>query len=99
MKRKRMIGVGIVAAFCAGLALRPASRAQTSAVPAQQLGASVRFTFGGNAAQVLAEFIGNLIFLPVHVNQGQPSLFELDSTAAISSVDPQRATELGIANV
>jgi hypothetical protein len=99
MKRKTMIGVGIVAAFCAGLALRPASRAQTSAVPAQQLGASVRFTFGGNAAQVLAEFIGNLIFLPVHVNQGQPSLFELDSTAAISSVDPQRATELGIANV
>jgi hypothetical protein len=99
MKRKRMIGVGIVAAFCAGLALGPASRAQTSAAPAQQPGASVRFAFGGNAAQVPAEFIGNLIFLPVHVNQGQPSLFELDSTAAISSVDPQRATELGIANV
>jgi hypothetical protein len=99
MKRKRMIGVGIAAALCLGLALRPASRAQTSAAPAQQPAASVRFRFGGDVAQLPAQFIGNLIFLPVKVNRSQPSLFELNSTAAISSVDPLRATELGIANV
>jgi len=37
-----------------------------------------------------------LVFLPVHVNQSEPSLFELDSTAAVSSIDPDRATEIGI---
>jgi PDZ domain len=99
MKRTTMIGVGIAAALCAGLALRPASRAQTSAAPSQQPAASVRFRFGGDVAQLPAQFIGNLIFLPVKVNRSQPSLFELNSTAAISSVDPRRATELGIANV
>jgi hypothetical protein len=98
MRRSTTIGVAILVALCAGLMLSPASRAQTSAAPAQQPAGSARFAFGGDTAQVPAEFIGNVILLPVHVNQGQPSLFALDSTAAISSVDPQRAMELGIAS-
>jgi hypothetical protein len=49
----------------------------------------------GNAAEIPAEFIGNLIFLPVRVNEKQPSLFVLDSTAA-SSVSSARAAELGL---
>jgi PDZ domain len=63
----------------------------------QQPAARARFALGGNAAQVPAEFIGNLIFLPVRVNQTQPSLFVLDSSAAATSIDPGRASELGIA--
>lgn len=58
-----------------------------------------RFAHGGNAAEVPSDFSGGLIFLPVRINQGQPSLFELDSTAAGSSISPNRATELGMANV
>jgi hypothetical protein len=99
MKRSTTIGIAVITALGAGLALRPASRAQTSSAPVQQPATSARFAFGGNVSQVPAEFIGNLIFLPVRVNQGQPSLFELDSTAPVSSVDPQRAAELGIANL
>ena len=53
----------------------------------------------GNAAEIPAEFIGNLIFLPVRVNQKQPSLFVLDSTAAASSISPARAAELDLTNL
>lgn len=62
----------------------------------QQPPPRLRFTFGGNAAEIPATFIGSLVFLPVHVNQSAPSLFELDSTAAVSSIDPDRAMEIGI---
>ncbi len=99
MRRRTTIGMAAIVVVCAGLAVRPASRAQNGPAPPQQPAASARFAFGGNVAQVPAEFIGNLILLPVRVNQGQPSLFELDSTAAVSSADPQRAAELGIANL
>jgi hypothetical protein len=99
MKRSTTIGIAVAVALCAGLALRPASRAQTTSAPAQQPAASARFAFGGNVAQVPAEFIGNLILLPVRVNQGQPSLFQLDSTAPFSSADPQRGAELGITDL
>jgi PDZ domain len=99
MKRSATIVVAVITVLCAGLALRPPSRAQTGAAPAPQPAPTARFAFGGNVSQVPAEFIGNLIFLPVRVNQGQPSLLVLDSTAPVSSLDPQRATELGIANL
>jgi hypothetical protein len=99
MKRSTTIGIAVAVALCAGLAWRPASRAQTNSAATQQPAASARFAFGGNVAQVPAEFIGTLIFLPVRVNQGQPSLFQLDSTAPFSSADPQRAAELGIADL
>jgi len=75
-----------------GLAARPAQQAQQQPAPA-----GVHFPLGGNAAQVPAQFIGNLVFLPVAVNGGKPSLFELDSSAAASSIDPTRAAEVGLA--
>lgn len=99
MTRESTIGMAVALALWAGVALGPAYRAQTGAAPVQQPVLSARFNYGGNAAQLPAKFIGNLIFLPVHVDQSQPSLFELNSTAVISSIDPQHATELGIGNV
>jgi hypothetical protein len=59
----------------------------------------VRFAFGGNAAEIPAEFLENLIFVPVDVNKSQPSLFVLDSTAASSSISPARAADLGLTNL
>jgi hypothetical protein len=47
-------------------------------------------------AEIPAEFVGGFILLPLHVNQSQPCLFVLDSTAASTSIDPDRAVELGI---
>jgi hypothetical protein len=75
---------------------QPGPRAQANAAPVQQQVADARFAFGGNATEIPATFIGNLVFLPLHINLGQPSLFDVDSTAAVSSVDPERAAELGI---
>lgn len=67
------------------------------ATPGRQSSARVRFAYGGNAAEIPAEFLDNLVFLPVRIDNTQPSLFELDSTAASSSIDPTRAAELGVA--
>jgi hypothetical protein len=71
-----------------GFALQPSSPGQSPAPSAQENSAPARFAYGGNAAQNPAAFVGNLIFLPVRINQGKPLLFELDSSAGISSVDP-----------
>ncbi|HEX4074450.1 MAG TPA: PDZ domain-containing protein [Candidatus Acidoferrales bacterium] len=40
--------------------------------------------------------MGGLILVPLHVNQGQPCFFVLDSTAPATSIDPNRAAELRI---
>lgn len=87
-----------IAVLLLGLSASPSPRPQAPAASVPQGPAAVRFAFGGNAAQIPAEFVSNLVMLPVHVNQSQPSLFELDSTAAVSSVDPGRAAELGLPN-
>ncbi len=79
-----------------GSAARPAPYPANRSPFPQQPPAPLRFTFGGNAAEIPATFIDSLVFLPVHVNQSEPSLFELDSTAAVSSIDPDRAVEIGI---
>jgi len=55
------------------------------------------FAFGGNAAQIPAQFVDNLVFLPLSINDSQPSLFELDTTAANTSIDPDRLAALGTA--
>ena len=78
--------------FTVGWVARPANLSPFLQQPPPRL----RFTCGGNAAEIPATFINGLVFLPVHVNQSEPSLFELDSTAAVSSIDPDRATEIGI---
>ena len=64
---------------------------------AQNSAASAQFHFGGDVAEIPARFVDYLVFLPARVNQSQPSLFQLDTTAAASSVDSGRAAELGIA--
>ena len=100
---------GVVLLVLAGITVRqvppvnPQNSAQTSAqasaqLSVQQPGAPARFAFGGNAAEIPAEFLDSLIFLPVDINKTQPSLFELDSTSAASSINPARATELGLVN-
>lgn len=82
-----MLTIGVAARSAPPINLLPFS---------QQPPPRLRFAFGGNAAEIPATFIGSLVFLPVHVNQSSPSLFELDSTAAVSSIDPDRAMEIGI---
>jgi hypothetical protein len=61
---------------------------QSPAPPAQENSAPARFAYGGNAAQNPAVFIGNLIFIPVRIDQAKSLLFELNSGAAATSVDP-----------
>jgi hypothetical protein len=81
-----------------GLAARSAPRAQANGAPAPQEVPSARFAFGGNAAEIPAEFIDGLVFLPLRVNESQPCLFLFDPTAESSSIDPSRAAELGISS-
>ena len=95
MSRKLSTLVVPIIMLMIGLAARSAPPANLLPF-SQQPPPRLRFTFGGNAAEIPATFIGSLVFLPVHVNQSAPSLFELDSTAAVSSIDPDRAKEIGI---
>jgi hypothetical protein len=92
-RAKYLIGCCIV--LC-GWAARPALPAQQNAKPAAPAAAtppaaqdvtSPRFSYGGNASQVPAVFLRNLIFLPVRLNGGKPALFELDSAAEKCAVD------------
>ena len=102
MERWKTSLIVVVAALSASLGARPGPWAQTQAAAPQTptssnaAPGSVRFAYGGNVAEVPAEFIGGLVLLPLHLNQSQPCLFVLDSTAAATSIDPKRATELGI---
>ena len=86
-----LIGLVVFCGAVAGPALL-----QFAVAGAQKSAAPAKFDFGGNAAEVPAEFQSNLIFLPVRVNGGQPSLFELDTTTGFSSMDPGRGAELGL---
>ena len=92
---RRSLGCGILCGL--GVALTVWSAPPTP--PARQLSSPIRFAFGGNAAEIPAEFLDNLVFFPVRINNTQPSLFELDSTAAATSIDPARAATLGLAAV
>jgi len=56
-----------------------------------------RFDFGGNAAAIPATFIQNVAFFPISLNQSKPSLFAVDTSASVTSIDPSRAAEIGIA--
>lgn len=84
--------------LCLGWAGGPGAPAQSKAAVAPQT-TSAHFAYGGNAAEIPADFISHLVFVPVRVNQGEPSLFELDTTARTSSIDPKRAAELGLGRV
>jgi hypothetical protein len=102
MRRRGAICAAVVSILLIGGATRSARRTlaqENPAPPSQASGGMARFAHGGNAAEVPSDFLGGLVFLPVRINQSQPSLFELDSTATTSSISPNRATELGVANV
>jgi hypothetical protein len=89
MRRHAFLIVFIFATI--SFALQPLSPGQSPAPSAQENTAPAQFAYGGNAAQNPAAFVGNLIFLPVRINQGKPQLFELDSSASVTSVDPSYA--------
>jgi hypothetical protein len=88
--RRRVFLIVLVFATISS-APQPSSPSQSPAATAQENSAPARFAYGGNAAQNPAAFIGNLIFLPVRIDQGKPLLFELDSSASATSVDPTSA--------
>jgi hypothetical protein len=52
---------------------------------------AIRYSFGGNAAQIPATFLNNLIFIPMQVNGGTPGFFLLDSTAEKTTIEPSAA--------
>lgn len=98
MKRQFLFALAalFLAAAPAGAQSNPPPSAAPSAAADSQDISPVRFAYGGDVAQIPAQFVSNLVFLPVTINQGEPSLFLLDSTAATSSLDPQRAASLGL---
>jgi hypothetical protein len=101
--RRVTFGFGAVLAVLVGFASHLSSSAHSrmaiQQASAQQTAAPARFAFGGNAAEIPAEFLGNLIFVPVDVNKSQPSLFVLNSAATSSSISPARAADLGLSNL
>jgi PDZ domain len=96
MDRNKTIGMILLGALAIGLIARQAPIALAEVSLAPQTASPVHFTAGGNAAEIPATFIENLVFLPVHVNDGKPSLFEIDTTAQVSSIDPARAAEISL---
>ncbi|MGD0963190.1 MAG: PDZ domain-containing protein [Candidatus Acidiferrales bacterium] len=96
MRRCVSAVLAALACICLGF-LHGSSRAQTSSTQTPAVsGAAAQFNFAGNAAEIPADFLGNVVFLPVSVNQSRPCYFVLDSTASVSSMDPHRAAELGL---
>jgi PDZ domain-containing protein len=98
------ISLALVALLCISMVPARSSHARAqSQAPAQAKRDSrtpalptPQFAYGGDAAEIPAEFVGNLVFLPVRLNQSRSSFFLLDSTAAASSIDPSRLSALGI---
>lgn len=89
MNQRCAILLVFVLALAIGLEV-PAARPKgqsPSAAPLQN-GVPARFSFGGNAAQIPAQFADNIIFLPVSLNGGKPSFFELDSSGNPTNADP-----------
>jgi hypothetical protein len=104
MNRRRAKFLAACSILLCGWAARPALSQQQqnapppppqegapAAVPGPQDVTSPRFSYGGNAAQIPAVFLRNLIFLPVRLNAGKPALFELDSAAEKCAVDRKAA--------
>src|SRR5579872_4861536 len=94
MKHRFLAALSCLSILCFGFISHSRSQAQEPARPSPS---GPQFNYGGDAAEVPAQFIGNIPFLPVRVNQSRSSFFVLDSTANISSLDPHRAAELGTA--
>jgi PDZ domain len=93
MSRQYAILLMFICTLALSFSLEPALRGQSPEAAAKENTAPARFAYNGGAAQAPATFIANLLFLPVRVDLGKPSLFELDSTAAATSVDPSGVTD------
>jgi hypothetical protein len=95
MSRRRAQFLVACCILLCGWAARPALPAQQSTTPVPpattapgpQDVTSPRFSYGGNASQIPAVFLRDLIFVPVRLNGGKPVLFELDSAAEKCAVD------------
>ncbi|HXW56164.1 MAG TPA: PDZ domain-containing protein [Candidatus Cybelea sp.] len=72
---------------------KPVPQSEGPPAPAKN---AARFAFGGNAAEVPATFIEDIVHVPVTINESKPSLFVLDTTQAEASIDPARAKEIGV---
>jgi len=96
MRRRTARFSAVLSVLVAAIAAQHAALVLAAGSTAQQPAASAQFHFGGNVAEIPARFFDNLAFLPAGVNQSQPSLFQLDTTAAASTIDSVRAAELGI---
>src|SRR6202453_5285227 len=94
MNRRAALIASLVVSVVGSLFLVSPLRAQAPAPPNSQSAAQAQFSY---AAQIPALFVHNLIFIPVRINGGSPSLFELDSSAEKTSIEPARAQELGLA--
>src|SRR5271163_4864498 len=89
MNRRRAKFLVACCILLCGWAARPALPAQQNTTPAPPAATapgpqdvtSPRFSYGGNASQIPAVFLRDLIFVPVRLNGGKPVLFELDSAA------------------
>jgi hypothetical protein len=88
MRRRTVPFVLLIFIATLGFVFESSLPGQSPAPTVQENSAPAQFAFGGNAAQNPAAFIGNLIFIPVRIDQGKPLLFELNSSAAATSVDP-----------
>jgi hypothetical protein len=58
-----------------------------------------RFNFGGDAATLAPQFTDFLLFLSARVNGSAPSVFELDTAAATTSLSSDRAAQIDRVNV
>jgi PDZ domain len=96
MSRPYAIFFTFICTLALSFSLEPALRGQSPAAAAHENTAPARFAYSGNAAQAPATFVANLLFLPVRINLDKPSLFQLDSTATATSVDPSRITDLAV---
>ena len=95
MKHRAGLLFGTAALLLAGAAPNVFSQAQPKR-DASAAQASAKFAYGGDAAEIPAQFAGNLVFLPVRFNQSRASYFLLDSTFASSSADPGHLTAMGV---
>jgi PDZ domain-containing protein len=91
MKQRCAVFVVFILALAVALAGPPARpNVQSAGAGPSQNTVPARFSLGGNAAQIPAQFSDNLIFLPVSLNGGKPSFFELDSSGNPTNADPSR---------
>jgi PDZ domain-containing protein len=93
MNRRVALIFSVVAMLAGPSFLESAPYAQSPAAPNPQSASDAQFSY---AAQIPASFVHNLIFVPVRINGGNASLFELDSSAEHTSIEPARAKELGL---